>query len=87
MSGRSVGLNIFYSVLSVHTFIHEHILVQALGLERKQYAYRVLLPNMRRLYNLWRISVHHRISVYIYIKPNLNCKQFQIEEINRPNPS
>ena len=38
------GLNIFYSVLSVHTFIHEHILVQALGLERKQYAYRVLLP-------------------------------------------
>ena len=39
------GLNIFYLVLSVHTFIHERILVQALGLERKQYAYRVLLPN------------------------------------------
>ena len=28
-----IGLNIFYSVLSVHTFIHEHILVQALGLD------------------------------------------------------
>ena len=40
------GLNIFYLVLSVHTFIHEHILVQTLGLERKQYAYRVLLPHM-----------------------------------------
>ena len=41
---KLLGLNIFYLVLSVHTFIHEHILVQALGLERKQYAYRVLLP-------------------------------------------
>ena len=29
------GLNIFYLLLSVHTFTHEHILVQALGLERK----------------------------------------------------
>ena len=46
------GLNIFYLVLSVHTFIHEDILVQALGLERKQCAYRVLLPNMKHLYNL-----------------------------------
>ena len=43
------GLNIFYLVLSVHTFIDEHIVVQALGLERKQYAYRVLLPTYRVL--------------------------------------
>ena len=41
---KQIGLNIFYLVLSIHTFIHEHILVQALGLEQKQYAYRVLLP-------------------------------------------
>ena len=41
-----LGVNIFYLVLSVHTFIHEDILVQALGLERKQCAYRVLLPSV-----------------------------------------
>ena len=72
-----IGLNIFYLVFIVHTFIHEHILVQALGLERKQYAYRVLLPNMRRLYNLWRISVHHRISVYIYQTKFKTANNFQ----------
>ena len=62
---RKVGLNIFYLAFSVHILIHEHIIVNALGLERKQYAYRVLLPNMKHLYNLWRISVHHGISVDI----------------------
>ena len=52
----SFGLNRSYLAYSVHIFIHEHIIVQALGLERKQYAYRVFLPNMIHLYNLWRIS-------------------------------
>ena len=41
-----VGLNIFYLAFSIHIYIHiqEHITIQALGLEQKLYAYRVLLP-------------------------------------------
>ena len=39
----SSGLNIYYLAFSVHIFIHEQMIVQALGLELKQYAYRVLL--------------------------------------------
>ena len=38
------GSNIFYLDFRIHIYIHEHITAQALGLKRKQYAYRVLLP-------------------------------------------
>ena len=49
------GLNVIYLAFGVHTFIHEQIIVQALGLERKQYAYRVLL---QLLGSQWGILVN-----------------------------
>ena len=33
------------------------LIIQAMGLERKLKAYKVLLPIMKHLYKLWRIPV------------------------------
>ena len=36
------------------------MIIQAMGLERKLKAYKVLLPNMKYLHKLWRIPVYSR---------------------------
>ena len=57
---HAIGLNIFisfYKYTSIQTYI---MIIQAIGLERKLEAYKVLLPNMKYLHKLWRIPVYSR---------------------------
>ena len=54
------GLNIFisyYNYTSIQIYV---MIIQAMGLERKLKAYKVLLPNMKYLHKLWRIPVYSR---------------------------
>ena len=55
-----IGLNIFisyYNYTSIHIYMK---IIQAMGLERKLKAYKVLLPYMKYLHKLWRIPVYSK---------------------------
>ena len=45
-------------------------IIQAMGLERKLKAYKVLLPNMKYLHKLWRIPVYSKKLVQCQTKFN-----------------
>ena len=54
------GLNIFISFYNYTSIQIYMMIIQAMGLERKLKAYKVLLPNMKYLHKLWRIPVYSR---------------------------
>ena len=76
------GLNIFisfYNYTSIQTYMS---IIQAMGLERKLKAYKVLLPNMKNLHKLWRIPVYSRKFVTISTKFN---STFNVRKGKREN--
>ena len=54
------GLNIFISSYNYTSIQIYMMIIQAMGLERKLKAYKVLLLNMKYLHKLWRIPVYSR---------------------------
>ena len=65
-----IGLNIFisyYNYTSIQIYMK---IIQAMGLERKLKAYKVLLPNMIYLHKLWRIPVYSKKLVQCQTKFN-----------------
>ena len=57
------------------------LIIQDIGLERKLKAYKVLLPNMKNLHKLWRISVQQKI--YYNVKPNLTVRSWNVRKKKR----
>ena len=57
----------YYNYTSIQLYMK---IIQAMGLERKLKAYKVLLPNMKYLHKLWRIPVYSKKLVQCQTKFN-----------------
>ena len=49
--------HIYFVLTIIQAYKTYTLIIQTMGLERKLKAYKVLLPNMKHLYKLWRIPV------------------------------
>ena len=71
-SFTTLVLNILYLAFSVHIFVHEHMIARALGLERKQYADRVLLP----AYRVLLFTILENVSIIFIVAETLRVNVF-----------